>query len=133
MHTTASPSPELLPCESYTTAANIPYSRDPIGMFVIKMLWLTPKLFGPNSSAVIETAAANMNPELKPINAVPMYTANALDDADSRKNAMGVGIRAIESHPVLAKYNFLQRKSNWSCEKIKAEEHRREFELNRDY
>lgn len=88
----------------------MPYSRDPIGMFVIRMLWLTPKLFGPNSSAVMETAAANMNPELKPISAVPMYTDISVDDADSRKNAIGVGIRAIESHPVLAKYNFLRSK-----------------------
>lgn len=109
MHTIASPWRELLPCESYTTAANMPYNRDPIGMFVIRMLWLTPKLFGPNSSAVMETAAANMKPELRPTSAVPMYTDISLDDADSRKNAIGVGIRAIESHPVLAKYNFLQR------------------------
>lgn len=37
----------------------------------MRMLWFTPTLFGPNSSDVIDTAAANMNPELNPIRAVP--------------------------------------------------------------
>lgn len=37
----------------------------------MRMLWLTPTLFGPKSSDVIDTAAAKINPELNPIRAVP--------------------------------------------------------------
>lgn len=62
----------------------------------------------------METAAANMKPELIPTSAVPMYTVTVVDDAANRKNAIGVGISAIDSHPVLAKYSFLQKK-NWRC------------------
>ena len=78
-------------------------------MFVIKILWLTPTLRGPKSSDVMETAAANMKPELSPINAVHAWCASALPDPVSRKKAIGVGIRAILSHPVLAKYSFLHK------------------------
>lgn len=56
----------------------------------------------------METAAAKMNPELQPIKAVPACKANELPDAASKKKATGVGNRAIVSHPVRAKYNFLQ-------------------------
>lgn len=69
----------------------------------MRMLWLTPTLFGPNSSEVIETAAANMNPELNPTNAVLTWSTATLPDAASKKKAMGVGTRAMVSHPVLAK------------------------------
>lgn len=64
---------------------------------------MTPTLLGPNSSDVTETAAANMKPELIPISAVPIYRVRELSDAASKKNAIGVGISAIESQPVLAK------------------------------
>jgi len=64
---------------------------------------LTPTLLGPNSSDVTETAAANMKPELNPISAVPVCSAKELSDAASKKNAIGVGISAMESQPVLAK------------------------------
>lgn len=69
----------------------------------MRMLWLTPTLFGPNSSEVIETAAANMKPELNPINAVPVCSATTLPDAASKKKAIGVGTSATVNHPVLAK------------------------------
>jgi hypothetical protein len=58
---------------------------------------------GPNSSDVTETAAANMKPELNPISAVPVCRAREVPDAASKKNAIGVGISATESQPVLAK------------------------------
>lgn len=64
---------------------------------------MTPTLFGPNSSEVTETAAANMKPELRPIRAVPAWRALALPDAASMNKAIGVGMRAMASHPVLAK------------------------------
>lgn len=67
------------------------------------MLWLTPTLFGPKSSDVIETAAANMKPELNPTSAVPAWSASSLPDAASKKKAIGVGTSAMASHPVLAK------------------------------
>jgi hypothetical protein len=60
-------------------------------------------LLGPNSSDVIETAAAKMNPELNPTNAVPICNARPLPDAASKKKAIGVGTRAMVNHPVLAK------------------------------
>jgi hypothetical protein len=44
-----------------------------------------------------------MKPELKPISAVPILSAAALSDEASKKNAIGVGISAMVSHPVLAK------------------------------
>lgn len=69
----------------------------------MRMLWLTPTLFGPKSSDVIETAAANMKPELNPTSAVPACSASPLPDAASKKKATGVGRSAIVSHPVLAK------------------------------
>ena len=70
----------------------------------MRILWLTLILFGPNRSDVTDTAAANINPELKPISAVPACSARKLSDAAaSKKSAMGVGISAILSHPVLAK------------------------------
>lgn len=69
----------------------------------MRMLWLTPTLLGPKSSEVIETAAANMKPELKPIRDVPTCSANKLDVEARMKKAIGVGKRAIASHPVLAK------------------------------
>jgi hypothetical protein len=72
-------------------------------MFVIKILWLTPTLFGPKSSDVMETAAAKINPELKPISAVPACNADAVPDDASKKSAKGVGNSAIANHPVLAK------------------------------
>jgi hypothetical protein len=37
---------------------------------VIRMLWFTPMLLDPKSSEVTETAAAKMNPELRPISVV---------------------------------------------------------------
>lgn len=52
---------------------------------------------------MIDTAAAKMNPELKPIKAVPACTIASLADAASRKNATGVGTSAIANHPVRAK------------------------------
>lgn len=70
---------------------------------MITMLWLTPTLLGPKSSDVIDTAAAKMNPELKPTSAVPTCSASPLPDAASKKKAIGVGKSAMASHPVLAK------------------------------
>lgn len=58
---------------------------------------------GPNSSDVTDTAAANMKPELNPISAVPVCSARGLSDAASKKKAIGVGISAMDSQPVLAK------------------------------
>ena len=72
-------------------------------MLVIKILWLTPTLKGPKSSDVMETAAENMKPELSPIRDVPACSAQGLPDPVNKKNAIGVGIRASASHPVLAK------------------------------
>lgn len=69
----------------------------------MRMLWLTPTLVGPKSSDVIETAAANMNPELNPISAVPTCNAISLPVEASKKKAIGVGKSAMASHPVLAK------------------------------
>lgn len=69
----------------------------------MRMLWFTPTLFGPKSSDVIDTAAAKMNPELKPIRAVPAWSAASFPLAATKKNAIGVGTNAIASHPVLAK------------------------------
>lgn len=69
----------------------------------MSMLWLTPTLLGPNSSDVIDTAAANMNPELNPTSAVPTCSTTALSELASKKNAIGVGKSAMVSHPVLAK------------------------------
>lgn len=90
--------------ESYTIAATSPYTRDPMGMFVIRMLWLTPTLPGPKSSDVTETAAANMKPELSPISAVPTcITWQFPPTALRRANAIGVGRRAMANHPVLGK------------------------------
>lgn len=73
-------------------------------MLVIRMLWFTPTLFGPNSSDVIETAAANINPELSPISAVPPWSTRLFSPSVlRRRKAKGVGRRAMASHPVLAK------------------------------
>lgn len=74
---------------------------------MIRMLWLTPALFGPNSSDVIDTDAANTNPELRPIKAVLMRSVVSLPDATSKNKAIGVGTTAAASHPVLAKYTLL--------------------------
>lgn len=71
-------------------------------MLVIRILWLTPTLLGPNSSDVIDTATEKTKPELSPIKAVAAISAILLPDKDSRKNAIVVGIRAKASHPVLA-------------------------------
>lgn len=76
-------------------------------MLVMRILWLTPKLFGPKSSDVMETAAANMKPELRPMTAVLAFSAIPLDNMESRKNATGIGAKAIAIHPVLAKYTCL--------------------------
>lgn len=84
-------------------AARRPYRSDPTGMLVMSMLWLTPRLFGPKSSDVIETAAANMKPELNPTRAVPILSESSLPLAASKKNATGVGNSAIDNQPVLAK------------------------------
>lgn len=78
-----------------------------MGMLVIRMLWLTPALFGPNSSDVIDTAAENKNPELSPIKPVPACKTASLPDEASKKKAIGVGTNATASHPVLAKYTLL--------------------------
>ncbi|PON56672.1 hypothetical protein PanWU01x14_178900 [Parasponia andersonii] len=94
---------ELPPFESYTTAASRPYRSDPIGMFVMRMLWLTPALFAPKSSDVIDTAAENTNPELTPIKAVPMRNTASLPDIASKNKAIGAGTIAMASHPVLGK------------------------------
>ena len=64
---------------------------------------MTPTLLGPNNSDVTDTATANMKPELKPIRAVPIGSARGLSDAASKMNAIGVGISAMDSQPVLAK------------------------------
>lgn len=72
-------------------------------MFVMTMLWLTPTLFGPNNSDVMETAAEKMNPELNPISAVPVCKARLPPEEASNMKAIGVGKSAIASHPVLAK------------------------------
>eukprot|EP00268_Persea_americana_P067064 TRINITY_DN918_c2_g1_i4.p4 TRINITY_DN918_c2_g1~~TRINITY_DN918_c2_g1_i4.p4 ORF type:complete len:113 (-),score=18.85 TRINITY_DN918_c2_g1_i4:347-685(-) len=88
------------------SAASEPYTKEPSGMLVMRMLWLTPKLLGPKSSDVTDTAAAKMKPELKPISAVPACSAYSLDTATRTKNAIGVGSNAIASHPVRAKYTF---------------------------
>lgn len=73
----------------------------------MRMLWLTPALFGPNSSDVIDTAAENTNPELNPIRAVQARNALSLPDATSKRKAIGVGTIASANHPVLAKYTLL--------------------------
>lgn len=82
-----------------------------MGMLVMRMLWLTPTLLGPKSSEVMETAAANIKPELRPMRAVPAWSAITLVVDASKKKAIGVGKRAMASHPVLAKYIFLHRNS----------------------
>lgn len=64
---------------------------------------MMPTLFGPNSSDVTDTAAANIKPELNPISAVPVCSVRRLSDAARRKNATGVGISEIDNQPVLAK------------------------------
>lgn len=51
----------------------------------------------------METAAANMKPELSPISDVPTWSIRALPDPVSKKKAMGVGVRAIANQPVRAK------------------------------
>lgn len=81
---------------------------------------MTPTLLGPNSSDVTDTAAANMKPELNPIRAVPVCSARELSDAASKMNAIGVGIRATDSQPVLAKYNLLRYRRNYhhKCSKV---------------
>lgn len=89
-----------------------PYRSEPTGMFVMRMLWLTPTLLGPKSSDVMETAAANMKPELRPIKAVAVCNAVCCDDdIASKKKANGVGKSAIVNQPVLVKRNFLCIKS----------------------
>lgn len=86
-----------------------PYKSEPMGMLVMRMLWLTPTLLGPKRSDVMDTAAANMKPELRPIKAVAVCNAVCCkDDIASKKKAMGVGKRAIANHPVLVKRNLLQ-------------------------
>ena len=80
---------------------------DPAGIFVIRMLWFTPTLFGPKSSDVMDTAAEKMNPELNPIREVPIRSANSVSVNERTRNAKGVGTSAMASHPVLAKYSFL--------------------------
>lgn len=82
---------------------------EPIGILVIRMLWLTPTLLGPNSSEVIETAAANMKPELNPIRAVPVSSIVKLPEPVNKNKAIGVGNNAMAIHPVRAKYNFLHQ------------------------
>jgi hypothetical protein len=64
-------------------------------------------LFGPKSSEVTDTAAAKMNPELRPISAVP--TARVLPSCcfRIRKKAIGMGTNAAASHPVRASDTFL--------------------------
>lgn len=78
-----------------------------MGMLVMRMLWLTLALLGPNSSDVMDTAAENTKPELNPIMHVPACSAASLPEAASKKKAIGVGTRATASHPVLAKYTLL--------------------------
>lgn len=56
----------------YSTAAEFPKMKDPTGMFIIKMLWLIPKSFAPNSSLVIETEIVDIAPVDKLIMAVLM-------------------------------------------------------------
>lgn len=93
-----------------------PYRSEPMGMFVMRMLWLTPTLLGPKRSDVMETAAANMNPELRPIKAVAVCNAVCCkDDTASKKKAIGVGKRAIANHPVLVKRNLLQDATFLNC------------------
>lgn len=78
-------------------------------MFVMRMLWLTPTLLGPKRSDVMDTAAANMKPELRPIKAVAVCNAVCCkDDTASKKKAIGVGKSAIANQPVLVKRNLLQ-------------------------
>lgn len=111
MHTIASCntflSTELVTLESYTKAARRPYRSDPMGMLVMRILWLIPALLGPNSSDVMETAAENTNPELNPIIAVLACKTTSLPDTASKKKAIGVGTKATASHPVLAKFTLL--------------------------
>jgi hypothetical protein len=56
-----------------------PYRSDPRGILVIRMLLFTPMLLDPKSSEVTETAAAKMNPELRPISAFPATVATSCD------------------------------------------------------
>ena len=81
-----------------------------MGMLVMRMLWFILTPHGPKSSEVIETAAANIKPELSPIRAVPAWIARALPpNAPRREKATGVGRRAMASQPVLEKETlFLQ-------------------------
>ena len=78
-----------------------------MGMLVMRILWLTPALFGPNNSDVTETDAANTNPELSPTIAVQARSAPSLPDATRQKKAIGIGTIAAANHPVLAKYTLL--------------------------
>lgn len=98
---------ELPSFASYTKAARRPYSSEPIGMLVMRMLWFTPALFGPKSSDVTDTAAENTKPELIPIKPVPARNIASLPDRVSRRKPIGVGTSATASHPVLAKYILL--------------------------
>lgn len=63
---------------------------------------MTPALFGPKSSDVIDTAAADTKPELSPMKAVAATNVALLADETSSRNATGVGTIATASHIVLA-------------------------------
>jgi hypothetical protein len=97
----------LCPFASYTRAAICPYRSDPRGILVIRMLWFTPMLIGPKSSEVTETAAAKMNPELRPISAVPATRVVTSCDFHIKKKANGMGTNAAVTHAVLAIDTFL--------------------------
>jgi hypothetical protein len=74
---------------------------------VIRMLWFTPMLIGPKRSEVTETAAAKMNPELRPISAVPSTRVVTSCDFHIKKKANGMGTNATVTHAVLANDTFL--------------------------
>jgi hypothetical protein len=73
----------------------------------MRMLWFMPMLFGPKSSAVTDTAAAKMNPELRPIRAVPATRVFSPSEFHNRKKAIGIGANAAASQPVRANDTFL--------------------------
>lgn len=92
--------------ESYTKAAIRLKRHEPIGMFVMRMLWFTGALFGPNNSEVMDTASEKTKPELKPNMPVLILRHASLSEATSRANANGVGTMAMVYHPVLGKCMF---------------------------
>lgn len=69
MHFPTSPASQF---RGYSSAAELPKMKDPMGMLMIKMLWLIPKYFAPNSSLVVDTEIVDIAPVDKLMMAVLM-------------------------------------------------------------